>query len=78
MAAKSNFELTFGELTLKVSEHEIKRQSVFHIVFPDGRKPLVLVEGLDAANNIFWTSVPEGRKNESDEIGKLLSFYLKK
>jgi len=71
-----SFELDFNGGKIKVAEHKIAGQIVFRIVFPDRRTPLVInrAEHFDAHS--FWTSIPEGRQKEAEEIGALISNYL--
>jgi len=72
------FEIVVEDVTVQVAGHTIKRQEIFRLVFPDGRPALVLVQAIGADNYPFWTSVPEGRQEEAEKIGPIISAYLKK
>lgn len=71
------FEITFGNLVMKVSEHRIKDAPVFHIVFNDNRKPLNITVAENSDGEKFWTSTPEGRQTEAERIGKLVAGYIR-
>ncbi|TKK64851.1 hypothetical protein FC093_21600 [Ilyomonas limi] len=71
-----NFELAYKGSNLKVQEHQVAGQTIFRIVFPDSRKPLVVTRATRSNYTDFWTSVPEGRQQEAEEIGALISEYL--
>jgi hypothetical protein len=72
----ANFELVYKGSKIKVKEHKVAGQTIFRIVFPDGRKPLVVTRATGSNYTDFWTSVPEGRQQEAEEIGALISEYL--
>jgi len=63
---------------IKVSEHDVKEMRIFHLVFPDRRKPLsITVAERRGTNEKFWTSVPEGRQEEAEKFGKLIAAYIR-
>lgn len=68
------FTIDYQGLTVTVSEHSIKDKRVFHI---SSRKPLVITVAYDRQENKFWTSIPEGRQNEAEELGKLIANYIR-
>jgi hypothetical protein len=71
------FEIEYkGDITM-VTEVEIKSRRIFHIQFADKKKPLTITIG--RANNEvkFWTSIPEGRQSEAEEVGKLIAAYIR-
>lgn len=70
------FELNYKGNSIKVQEHTVTGQTVFRVVFPDSRKPLVLTRAMRINYTDFWTSVPEGRQKEAEEIGALISEHL--
>lgn len=71
-----NFELAYQGSKIKVQEHQVAGQAVFRIVFPDSRKPLVVTRATRSNYTDFWTSIPEGRQKEAEEIGTLISEHL--
>ncbi len=63
-------------VTLKIRELEVGSETVFHIIFSDDRKPLVLTRMKSFAGSL-WTSIPQGRK-EAEDIGKIIEDHFKK
>jgi len=70
------FEIQSGG-TIKVSEHSVGGSRVFHLDFPDQRKPLNIMVGETRGGERFWTSIPEGRQNEAEQYGKLIANYIR-
>lgn len=71
------FDLDFHGKPISISEHEIKSKRVFYIDFKGERKPLTITVALSARDKKFWTSIPEGRQPEAEEIGKLIALYIR-
>ena len=71
------FELGLKYNTIKVRRHLIGTQFIFRIVFMDKRLPMVITRASNSIADNFWTSVPEGRQKEAEEIGILISEYFK-
>ena len=48
----------------------------FHVKFSSNRRPITIAraKGMDAP--FFWTSVPEGRQQEAEGVGKLIEEFL--
>lgn len=76
-APSKSFELDFKEGKIKVQEHAVKGQPVFRILFSDNRTPLVIARATHIREHRFWTSFPEGRQQEAEEVGALISEYFK-
>ena len=70
------FELDYHGSKVKVQEHNVNGTTVFRLVFPDSRKPLVITRATRSNYTDFWTSIPEGRQKEAEEIGALISEHL--
>lgn len=75
--SQDNFELDYKGGKIKVSRHSIGNQVIFKIIFPDNRRPLVVTRAKHADAYKFWTSIPEGRLREAQEIGPLIVEYFK-
>jgi hypothetical protein len=71
------FWITHKGTELSVSEHLIEGRPIFHIIFPSG-KPLIITRTENSQQQRFWTSVPEGRLQEAEEIGKLIEEHIVK
>jgi len=70
------FTIDFNGNSLKVTRHRLGTAFVFHIEFPFQRQPLIIAKAKGEDIGDFWTSVPEGRQNEADQIGPLITRYL--
>jgi hypothetical protein len=71
------FSLELGGKWIKVSEHELQGKRVFHVHFNNKTKPLILTVGLNQRQEKFWTSIPQGRQKEAEQIGKLIAEHIR-
>ncbi|TSD67642.1 hypothetical protein FFF34_009720 [Inquilinus sp. KBS0705] len=71
------FEIEYKGAVTKVTEAEIKSRRIFYIQFPDKRKVLTITVGKGLGDEKFWTSIPEGRQEEAEEVGKLIAAYIR-
>ena len=71
------FELDFKEGKIRVQRHFVASQTIYRIVFSDKRDPLVVTRALTDNAVRWWTSIPEGRQSEAEEIGPLIANYIK-
>ncbi len=75
--SQDNFELDFKDEKINVQRHSIGSQVIFRILFSNKRTPLVITRGTHSNAYKFWTSIPEGRQNEAEEVGPIISEYFK-
>jgi len=73
---ESSFELDYKGGKIRVQRHQVERQTIFRVVFSDKRPPLVLTRATGTEIGRHWTSIPEGRFNEAQEIGSLIQEYF--
>jgi hypothetical protein len=73
----NNFELSYSGVKIKVQRHSIGSQTIFRITFSNSGPPLVITRATHENAFRFWTSIPEGRQREAEEIGALISEYFK-
>ena len=71
------FEIEYEGMPANVSEHDVQDTRVFHITFSDKRKPLVITVADAPGNKKWWTSVPQGRQTEAEQVGKLIATYIR-
>ena len=71
------FELDFKEGKIRVKRHFVASQTIYRIVFSDKRDPLVFTRALTDIATHWWTSIPEGRQREAEEIGPLIADFIK-
>ena len=71
------FEVQYMDSPTKVTEAEIKHRRVFYIQFTNGKRALTITVAEDNKEKKFWTSIPEGRQEEAEEVGKLIAAYIR-
>ncbi len=74
---QNSFELDFKDGNVQVQRHSIGAQTIFRVMFSDKRPSLVITRAAHANAYKFWTSIPEGRQSEAEEVGILISEYFK-
>jgi hypothetical protein len=74
----SSFELSYKDQTVIVRRHSVGGITVFRISFSDRRPPLVITRARHQNAFNFWTSIPEGRQTEAEEIGPLIAEFYEK
>lgn len=62
---------------ISVQRHSVAGQIIYHVQFQDKRPPLVITRAINANAARWWTTIPEGRQREAEEIGPLIAEYLK-
>jgi hypothetical protein len=78
MASEPVYELNYRDGKIKVQRHSIGGHTpVFRIGFSDGRPPLVITRASGEEIGRHWTSIPEGRFNEAQEIGEIVEYHYK-
>ena len=70
------FELNFKDGMIRVQRHLVSNQIIYRIVFSDKRNPFVITRALTENAPHWWTSIPEGRQREAEEIVPLIEKYL--
>lgn len=70
-----SFQLKYKGAPLLVEKLELGGQKVFKVLFPENPVPLLLTRARKSPGTFFWTSLPEGRQKEAEEIGILIEAY---
>lgn len=78
MAAEQVHEAAYRGGKIKFQRHTVGRTTVYRIVFEDGRPPLVITRAVGKEIGKHWTSIPEGRFNEAEEIGVIIEDLFKR
>ena len=73
----ANLHLDYRGLGITASKHLLGSTDLFRITFGDNRKPLVITMAKKESGRDFWTSIPEGRQREAEEIGDLITNHFK-
>jgi hypothetical protein len=71
------FEIEYQGNQVTVTEAEIDDRRVFHIQLAGQRKRLIVTVAEDRQQVKFWTSLPQGRQQEAEEVGKLIATYIR-
>jgi len=71
------FYIELAGQQLQVETATISKQVLFHICFPDHRKPFTISRIYSFDRQRFWTSIPEGRFREAQQIGPLIEAYYR-
>ena len=70
-----NFTVQWDDQLLNVAEHYVGGQQVFRVVFADGRPPIVVAKA-NAMGSLMWMSIPQGRLQEAEIVGKLIQKHF--
>ena len=66
------FELAFKDGGITIQRYSISSHTIYRVVFSDKRQPLVITRAVTDNAAHWWTSIPEGRQKEAEEIGTLI------
>ncbi|MET3606948.1 hypothetical protein ABIC74_000790 [Mucilaginibacter rubeus] len=78
MSVIKQFDISYEGAPATVTEHTLKSGRIFRIVFSNRTlKSLIITVAHDANDKKFWTSIPEGRQELAEEVGKLVASYLR-
>ncbi len=72
------FELLIKGETVKISEHYVGENQIFRVVYDNSKLPLIITKTNSYQPGKFWTSLPEGRQSEAEEIGVLITEYFRR
>lgn len=73
--SNGKFVLDVDGVKIVVAEHTVQDQQVYRLVFNDKRPSLVITRAATWHGDL-WTSLPQGRQEEAEKFGKLVSEYL--
>ncbi len=77
MSKSSNsFEINHKDKALKIDVVSIGGQILYRVFFTD-MPNLVITRAKNANATKFWTSIPEGKQQLAEEIGKLIEEHNK-
>jgi hypothetical protein len=72
----NSFEISYKHQTVPTEVVRTGGRTLYVARIP-GLTPLVVHRAKTFDGPLFWTSIPEGRQQEAEEIGKLIDGYLK-
>ncbi|MBO9681953.1 MAG: hypothetical protein J7502_04690 [Flavisolibacter sp.] len=73
----TQFSFVAHNVTLTCERLNLPRVIAFRVAFSSSRLPIVITKAKGADKSNFWTSVPEGRQQEAEGVGKLIEEHLK-
>ena len=56
----------------------VAKHAVYYVCFSSARQPITIARAKFVDSDARWTSIPEGRQNEAEGVGKLIDDYLEK
>ena len=74
---EASFTIEYEGSAATVTEHELQEMRIFRITFTGQRKPLVITVAERPGGKKWWTSVPQGRQKEAEEVGRLIADYIR-
>jgi hypothetical protein len=77
MDSGDDFELNFKGEKIRVRRRTVSGRVIFGIQFSDRKKDLIITRATHADAYSFWTSIPEGRQKEAEQLGPLIAAHLK-
>jgi hypothetical protein len=72
-----SFAIINNEIPATVEELSIAAQTIYRVIFTDKTAPLILTRATNHNAGRFWTSIPEGRQEFAEEIGKLIEKHIR-
>jgi hypothetical protein len=73
---ENKFQINYRDRQVNIEEISLGGQTLYKAIFPD-KTTLFITRAKNANAVFFWTSVPEGRQQLAEEIGKLIEKYIK-
>lgn len=73
--AEKPFEFTYYGQRIQVHPKQVNRDWVYALYFEDRRTPLVIAQAKADDGTKFWTSLPEGRQAEAEELGAYVARF---
>ncbi len=73
---ENKFQINYKDRQVNIEEVSLGGQTLYRATFPD-KTALFIARAKNANAAFFWTSVPEGRQQLAEEIGKLIEEYIK-
>ena len=70
------FNIAYQGQQLDVQILDVGGQRIYKVNFPSGAT-LLMTRAKNADGVYFWTSVPEGKQRQAEEIGSLIEPILK-
>jgi hypothetical protein len=72
-----SFNVTYNNSIAFVTEIAVGENRTFTITFDDKRPRLTITVAHKPDGSKWWTSIPQGRQVEAEEVGKLIATYLR-
>lgn len=70
------FKIMYKGQEVQVAPKKIGIDTLFVVQFSPPDKPLILTKALRSGGGSFWTSIPEGRQKEAEQIGPMITAHF--
>lgn len=70
------FDIDYNGKPIHIKSNDTSKGIIYVATYP-GAKDLYIHRATNAEGENFWTSVPEGRQEAAERIGKLIEAYFK-
>ena len=74
--ADSALQLVYNGIAIEVKRHRVNATDIYRVIFADKRPPLVMTIAEKRNGKTFWTSIPEGRQTEAEDIARLIDQHF--
>jgi hypothetical protein len=68
--------LVYNGIAIEVKQHRINSTDIYRVIFADNRPPLIMTIAEKKSGKAFWTSIPEGRHEEAEDIACLVNEHF--
>lgn len=72
------FSFDSHDVTISFKRLNLPGYVAYHVSFSSDRKDITVARATGMDRPYFWTSIPEGRQQEAEGVGKLIEEYLSK
>lgn len=69
-------EAIYQNTLIQIHKEHLGRTEIYKVIFTNGNSPLVITKAVRNSASYFWTSVPEGRQRQAEEIGRIIEKHL--
>lgn len=64
--------LVYNGIAIQVKKYKINSTDIYRVIFADRRPPLIMTIAEKKSGKKYWTSIPEGRQEEAEDIARLV------
>ncbi len=72
----AEFDIDFNGKPIHIKSKDTAKGVIYLATYP-GANDLYITRALNAKGDHFWTSIPEGRQEAAERVGKMIETYIK-